>query len=173
MKKYGYTKIAFADTLKEVCKLVFGFTDEQVHGDEVKEKVDEYWRHSPREILQCVGTELFREKLPEVCCHIKDDIWIRSVERKMLRLKKEEQKDKFVITDCRFQNEAQFVRSMSGEVCQLWKVVRGNNTDSHKSELYVNEIECDVLIDNNGEISELYQRCDSVLNMLSRHHIKT
>ena len=52
-------------------------------GDKEKEMIDEYWEHSPREILQKVGTELFRVKLSEVCEHIDDDIWIRSVEKKM------------------------------------------------------------------------------------------
>src|SRR6185503_18980748 len=99
--------------LKEACKLIFGLSDEQVYGDELKEVIDEYWGHSPREILQKVGTELFRERLPELCKNISDDIWIRSVDRQIMNLRKKGL-TKFVITDVRFPNELEFIKQKNG-----------------------------------------------------------
>ena len=52
------------------------------HHYEFKEKIDEYWKHIPREIFQKVGTELFINTLPHLCDNINDDIWIKSIEKK-------------------------------------------------------------------------------------------
>lgn len=123
VNNYNFTRIAFADTLKEACKIIFGFTDEQVYGDDLKEINDEYWQHTPRDILQKVGSELFRNRLPEICNNISDDIWIRSVEKKILDLV-EEGHTKFVITDIRYQNEIDFIKKLNGV---LWKVKRSMN----------------------------------------------
>src|SRR5579863_3132559 len=37
VEHYGFVKVSFADTLKEACKIIFGFSDEQVYGDELKD----------------------------------------------------------------------------------------------------------------------------------------
>lgn len=122
VENHGFTRVAFADSLKEACKIIFGFSDEQVYGDELKEVIDEYWNHSPREILQKVGTELFRDQLPRVCGNIGDDIWIRSVERQINNLRKQGHQ-RFVITDVRFENELNFIKKQKNGY--VWKVIRG------------------------------------------------
>ena len=55
VKKYGYVKIALATPLKEACKVLFGFNDEQLYGN-LKEGVDSYWGVSPRQIYQYLPT---------------------------------------------------------------------------------------------------------------------
>ena len=42
INNYGYERLAFADALKEACKCIFGFTNEQLYGNK-KEDIDEYW----------------------------------------------------------------------------------------------------------------------------------
>jgi len=40
VKKYNYKKLSFAKPIKDACKILFGFTDEQLYGNlkEVKDK---------------------------------------------------------------------------------------------------------------------------------------
>lgn len=166
INEYGFVRVAFADALKEACKIVFGFTDEQVYDDRLKEIVDEYWNHSPREILQKVGTELFRDGLPKLCEHISNDIWIRSVDRKIKNLRKEGH-TRIVITDVRFPNELDYIQKLNtsnsnGFIGESWKVSRPSllkdidpNLPVHASEALIDDFECDTKFVNDGTIDEL------------------
>ena len=91
---YGYTKIGFADALKEACRCIFGFNDDQLYGD-LKEVDDEFWGASPRKVLQYIGTDLFRLKIAEILPQVNDEIWIKVVENKILQ----NPDKKYVITD--------------------------------------------------------------------------
>ncbi len=167
VKNHGFVRVAFADALKEACKIIFGFSDEQVYGDELKEVVDKYWNHSPREILQKVGSELFRDQLSIVCENIGNDIWIRSVERKIENLQKQGF-DRFVVTDVRFENELNFIKKYKNGY--TWKVTRNKNNDQeikvHQSEAMIDELKTDVLIDNVQTIEKLYQTVEEFVSTL-------
>jgi hypothetical protein len=167
IENYGFIRIAYADALKEACKHIFGFSDEQVYGDDLKEVVDEYWGHSPREILQKVGTELFREQLPILCKNISNDVWIRSVERKIQNLHKKGH-TKFVITDVRFPNELEFLSKINGK---SWKVVRPSlSKDStayvHASESMIDDFNCDREFFNDSTVDVLYSHIDMEMDKL-------
>lgn len=152
-KYYGFVRIGFADSLKDACRSIFGFSDKQLYDDKYKEIIDEYWGHSPREIFQKVGTELFRDELPKICTNISNDIWIRCVERKIIELRKLGH-TRFVITDVRFSNEHNFVKSYGGTI---WKVVRDNivHNDPHSSELIIDNLQYDMEVNNNDTIEKL------------------
>jgi hypothetical protein len=163
VKKHNYIRLAFADPIKTLCKNVFTFTDEQLETDK-KEDIDDFWGHSPRELLQKIGTELFRETLPKLCTNIDSNIWIKSLKYKMMRIYKENpQNNKFIITDVRFPNEEKFIRDMNGI---LIKVNRSNlccTNNKHKSESYIEKIVADYNINNNGTINELYNKIDHIM----------
>lgn len=152
-ENYGFIQLAYADTLKEVCKIVFGLSDEQLYGNKEKETVDEYWKHTPREILQKVGTELFRNTLPKELNNIEKDIWIRSIEKTIMNYIKDGH-NKFVITDVRFQNELDFIKNNNGIMI---KVVRPFNTnDRHASETMIDHFATDIILPNCGDITDLH-----------------
>lgn len=123
-----------------------------------KDKIDRYWRHPPREIMQKVGTELFRAALPRICENIDNDIWIRSAERKMLNLEKMGYAC-IVITDVQFPNEVDFIKKMNGII---WNVERKPNADNlgeahcHRSEKLDLGDNCDFAFSNDGTIDGLY-----------------
>lgn len=187
IEKYGFVRIAFADALKEACKSIFDFSDDQVYGDELKDNIDDYWGHSPREILQLVGTELFRDELPKLCKNISDDIWIRSVERKIQNLQKKGY-TRFVITDIRYPNEAEFVKNINGNIWKIhrpsmnentsnhssepltkkiWKMLSFfniyNSTNNHSSETLIDKLPCDIELTNNSTIEQLYTLVDTIM----------
>lgn len=167
---HGFIRVAFADILKEACKIIFGFSDEQVYGDDLKEVEDEYWKHTPREILQRVGSELFRDKLSEVCENISTDVWIRAVERKILNLIKKGH-TKFVITDVRYQNELDFVKACNGI---SWKVTRpslvNHGSADHQSEKSVDKFYCDCHFTNDSTIESLYETLEPEITKIKNRY---
>jgi hypothetical protein len=165
INKYGFHRVAFADALKEACKHIFGFTDEQVYGDDLKEVIDKYWDYSPREILQKVGTELFREKLPQICPKISNDIWLRSVARQIEKLR-EKGYSRFVITDVRFENELDFVKNYRGFT---WKVERpsiiiDSTIPAHSSETQIDNFKTNYVFVNSGTLTDLYNLVNIQMN---------
>lgn len=164
-------RVAFADPLKEFCREVFDFSEEQMSGD-LKEQPDfryqrrcDYGLHqaegldsdpccpmclgkpthlTPRHAMQQLGTEWGRS-----CC---EDIWVRYGLRKANELRKT---SPVVITDVRFQNEADAVRQAGGEV---WRVHRPGASDvaaGHASEVEQDSIVADLALENAGTLDDL------------------
>ena len=83
-KNYGYKKLSFGGTVKDVASIIFNWDRKMLEGDtkesrEWREKVDVWWSNklginnlTPRYILQYVGTDLFRN-------HFHKDIWINCI----------------------------------------------------------------------------------------------
>lgn len=123
IEDFGYTEIAFADKLKDICSITFGWPRNLLEGDtlesrEFRETLDKFWTRklgfdvSPRKMLRMVGTGLFRK-------YFHEDIWIYSV---FNEIEKNPDK-KFVITDARFRNELRKIVDNDGFTC---RVVKGN-----------------------------------------------
>ena len=167
VNNYNFIKIAFADSLKMACREIFGFNNDQLFDENIKEQIDKDWGHSPREIFQKVGTELFRNTLPQLCVNIHDDIWIRSVEKKIKNIinnTNDKNNIKIVITDIRFPNELTFVQNYGGHI---WKILRDEQqltneqlTNEHSSEKHLNNFSYDHQINNNSTLDDLYYWCN-------------
>ena len=158
--KYDFQKEAFANPLKDICKILFGFNENQLYGDS-KEKIDKYWGVTPRHILQFVGTELFRREIGKIIPGIGDNFWIKSLEKKI----ESYSEDNVVISDIRFQNEVDMVHKLGGIVIKVFREnVLMEIEDIHISELEVESItNYDLLIKNNGNIYQLYMKIDDIM----------
>ncbi len=126
VEEYGFVEYSWATPIKEVIgKLIFGLTDEQMYGpEEIKEKVIEEWGMSPRTILQIVGTDMFRKL-------IREDFWVHIGMKNLTKLNNEGYN--IVVSDCRFPNELEAIKSLGGIVANVVKIGQVN-TDSHASE---------------------------------------
>lgn len=91
-------RYSFADPLREVCSIAFGFTAED-YQDDRKDLPHPEWGISPRQALIQVGTEYFRKQ-------IHPDVWIKETLRRMAR----STADYIFITDARFLNEIESIR---------------------------------------------------------------
>lgn len=155
VEKYNFKRLAFADPLKDACKIIFGLTDEQLYDNKKKEVIDNYWKYTPRYILQKVGTELFRNTLSKELKYISKDIWIRSVEKSILdNIKKGY--NKFVITDVRFYNEHNFITDNNGTIIKVIRPSLMNDKNIHSSEIMTDYFPADITLVNNGDIIDLY-----------------
>lgn len=121
----NWEKMSFASHLKDVTALLFGMDRKMLAGETPedrakREQPDEFWSKkmgkdfTPRYALQFLGTNLLRNKLHQ-------NIWVDCLERKILNSKKN-----IVITDVRFPNEINMIKSIGGEI---WRVERGTLPD--------------------------------------------
>ena len=165
-RRFKYVHISFAMFLKEACKNIFSFTDEQLHG-ESKDSLDERWGVTPRRVLQVVGTELFRERFTELvpeALQPNESIWVKSMR---LYLKTLHPGTCVVISDVRFTDEAALITKEGGEI---WKVVRASipstssSADTHKSETELAGIVPNKIIQNDGTLLQLEQTVVRLLN---------
>ena len=123
----GFVKYAFAKPLKDAAKVIFNFTDLQLEDRKLKEEVDPYWNVSPRKVCQLLGSEFGRDMIDK-------NIWIK---RAQLQIQKNrEQGYKTIITDVRFQNEADWLRTLPNSKLLYLSVPNLNKDEKyqHQSE---------------------------------------
>lgn len=165
VEHHGYIRLAFADALKKGCAEIFSFTDEQLYGNK-KEEIDEFWKVSPRTVLQYIGTELLREQLSVIMPEVAKNIWIKVVEKKMIDTWKVNPNAKFVITDVRFPNECQFVKDMGGILVRVTRESLNTNNDTHVSEKDIENLIVDFDLQNNDTKEQLFKNADEMLGYL-------
>ena len=124
VQDYGYTKISFADKLKDSVGVMFGWSRDMLDGKTIesrewREKVDEFWSKetgrtiTPRLVLQEFGTECMRNGFY-------DGVWVSLVRKRVL----DNPNTNFVVPDTRFPNEVDAIKSLGGLV---WEVKRGED----------------------------------------------
>lgn len=159
VNEYGYTKIGFADKLKEAVANLFDITVAEVEYWKLTGNMDvkierpgygelsiPHIRLSWREFLQRFGTEMGRNTFGE-------GFWI---ERWWDQVDSLAEKDQFdiVIPDVRFKNEADAIHS-SGDGVIIEIVRPGHEPDGHESESPLPESMIDARVINDGDIEFL------------------
>lgn len=142
---------AFAQPIKEACKVLFDWQDQHVHG-ELKEVVDPHFGVSPRKAMQTLGTEWGRGL-------INSELWLLRAQKQV------DSNERLIITDVRFNNEAEFIRNNGGIVIEI----RRDNTQQvrvHCSEYGISPSLVDHVIDNNGSIEQLRSRVSGLLELI-------
>ncbi len=135
IEEYGFTKVAFADALREALLILdplVGYIqyDMEIHESRLSYVIENNgwdWAKNNipevRRLMQVFGTEVGRTLLGE-------DVWVDILSKKIPDVRNPE--SRYVITDCRFPNEAQFVHTNLGDIC--WITRPDVRSDGHKSE---------------------------------------
>ena len=187
---HGFKRLSFAASLKDAICSVFGWDREMLEGTtktsrEWREQVDTWWAErlnmphlTPRWVMQYWGTEVCRDGFHQ-------DIWVASVENKLRNTV-----DNIVITDCRFLNEVNAIKSAGGITCRIergirpdwyeyaeqynkgpkqigWAIAKAElyKLNVHASEYSSVGINYDFVIDNNGTIDDLHKQVKSIINL--------
>lgn len=164
-QKYKFIKLTFASPLKEACKLLFGFTSEQVNGDK-KEVIDSRWGVTPRTVLQFVGTDLFRKQIKTIIPDIEDNFWVICLKNSIEQILKKYPNARIVISDVRFPNEIKMIQKMSGKTVKIIRQSMNNIIDQHSSEKMIDDIRCDFTIENNGTKEQFYEKINKFVESL-------
>lgn len=148
----GFTRTAYADPLKAICIMMFGLTHDQVNGTvEQKEAVDPRWGKSPREILQLMGTDVART--------IHADVWIRLMFNGIdaaETMNRGAAPMNWVVTDVRFENEADAIRERGGIIVRVERPTPQGNQKlaQHESEAGAKLIEADFVVYNEKDFAK-------------------
>lgn len=172
VREHGYHGFAFADALKDAVSNIFVWPRGLLEGDTnssraFRERVDPWWSNklgyevTPRLILQKMGTEACRN-------NIADNIWIAALEKRIHGY------EDVVISDCRFPNEIDFIRSVGGKVFCVNRGVAP--TEAERAKMHISETawrDCpvDMVIDNNGTVNELKVKIDTALTYSKKSSI--
>lgn len=148
VENYHFKQYTYAEPLKKICQDLFSLTDEQMNCHVLKETIDERWNKTPRQILQQVGTDLFRK-------HYDENIWVKILKEK---LKVESDEQNIVVSDIRHQNELDTVTEF--ENCLIFRIVRPgcDVSDPHSTENNNLKYKDIITIDNNGTIQDFYEK---------------
>lgn len=167
--EFGYTKLSFADKLKDGVASIFDWDREMLEGAtkesrEWREVTDAYWTSetgfevTPRLVLQLFGTDCMRNGFF-------DGVWVSLVKKTII----DNPGKKFVLPDVRFVNEMQAIKDVNGEI---WQVRRGElpawftqrrdeggavaNVHPSEWEWILPDSNYDLIISNNSTIEHLY-----------------
>jgi hypothetical protein len=151
----GWKQKGFADKLKETASLLTGIPYAQFHDQDFKlTNLPSQWNNhgmpmTVREFLQKLGTDALRDGLHP-------NTWVNAL---MSEYKPELN---WIITDCRFINEANAVKKENGIIVRVNRpgIVPVN---SHPSETGLDGYEFDHIIDNYGNFNDLILKVQELL----------
>jgi hypothetical protein len=164
VQNYNFTEYALANPIKKIGE-IFGFDKEQLYGtQEQKLEIHPYWNTNARTFMQKIGTDLFRDKLNEVFpgfCK-SSSIWID-----IFKMHYTKHKGNIVISDIRFEDEAEAIKSLGGILIRVEREYKNNDECiSHKSEKEMSNIKVDYPINNQAGKNELYEKLDELIKKL-------
>lgn len=166
IQNHKFVKISFADKLKDAVATMFDWPRDMLDGKTEqsrfwREQVDQFWTAetgreiTPRLVLQEFGTDCMRNGFD-------DGIWVSLVKQQIMKTPNVN----YVIPDVRFDNEANMIKSIHGEV---WRVRRGADPvwfrmyqdigvepkDVHASEWKWANVNFNTVLDNHGTKDQL------------------
>lgn len=145
--QHDCVQYSFAAPLKQMLQLGLGLTRHDTDGYR-KEQVHPVYGKSTRQMMQTLGTEWGRNM-------VHPDIWVMATADYCTALHKENQRLAIVLTDVRFNNEADWVRNQGGIIIHLSRPSAAPVAE-HASEKPVNYIEdVDFIIHNDGDLDDL------------------
>ena len=146
VSKHGYTKISFAAILKNMLR-VAGLPEPTNRDD--KEKVVEGFEFSWRDAAQKLGTEWGRS--------LDTNIWVKLTMQSLDPFKK------YVISDVRFDNEAEAVRKSGCLIHLTGREIDMGALSNHPSEAGVEWHPGDHVTSNSNSKVALYAKVESIL----------
>jgi hypothetical protein len=183
VNQHSFKKESFANPLKDVLAAEFGWDRALLEGNTPqsrawRETVDPWWADrlnvaniSPRYMMQYLGTEIFRNQFH-------NDIWTVSLAKRI-----EQSQGKLVISDSRFPNEIAMLKQQGFKFLRIKKgpdpdwfdtatqasagcAIAASNLEElgiHSSEWSWLNTKFDYVIENNGTLSQLYEKINFFL----------
>lgn len=164
VEEYGFTRLAFADALRDALLTLdpwIAYAGPGYGSLPLSQLIDDAgwdWAkrnvYEVRRLLQVFGTEIGRSLFGE-------DVWIKQVVKKAPGLARNN--TRYVITDCRFDNEVNFVHDALGYV--VWIDRPDVQSDGHASETTVVKDLSDYRISNDTTLEEFKEDIRFLMRM--------
>lgn len=144
-----FEKLAFASGLKKMTSLKYSLQNNQF--EQYKDSIDHRWGITPRDMFKEIGMEM-REHDPYY--------WIKYLNKKLQKVTS----DRVVISDVRFRNEEEYIRSIGGFII---RIIRSELEEcNHISETESDSIYADFTIRNDGTKTLLFSNLDKTIECL-------
>ncbi len=143
--------IALADPIKNMLAIGLGLNQEQLDGDQ-KEVIDSRYGVTPRHLMQTLGTEWGQDK-------VDPRIWINTARDQVRTC--QEKGMAAIIQDVRFEDEAEMVRDLGGQIIHLTR--HGFGPGNHASERRMEAITGDRVVTNDQTIADLDDWADAIV----------
>lgn len=160
--QFGHTHVKIAHKLKQITKLAFDFSDEELETSK-KDTVHPRYGVSPRVLMDFLGTQVFQHDIGKVVPLLKDNrcFWIDNL------LQNATSRSKLVISDLRFHHELErlqaFLCENRGELTVIRVQREGTSTNHFVSEMESDTLDAHYVVQNNGTLSELYAKIDTIM----------
>ena len=164
LHKHGaFHRYTMAKAMKQGLEVMLGVPMEIWDDRVAKETVIPWIGKSPRQLAQTLGTEWGRNLIHQ-------DIWLRRMLREWDEVRTYVS-PRMVVTDVRFDNEAQAIKNAGGTV---WKVERPGVTAvaAHVSEKGVSSALIEGVVKNTGSLDQLDANIQQWVKFLMRRYAK-
>lgn len=184
-RNHGFKKYSLAAPIRDIGKLMFGWSDEQIAGPG-KDVIDPKLGIKPRDFLMWFGTEICQYEIYNKFPQLAEFIPQRTIWANMMRnyIEANISTTPIIITDIRFKHEADIFEKMGGilihvsckknetpvqlakyDLSELMQTrishVLDNNGDFEKSKELINELITILLTKNNNPDTHLFRNCDT------------
>ena len=149
----------FAGKLKDIAEILSGVPKINFEDQEFKKQnMGAEWGMTYRDLLQKLGTEAMRNGLHE-------NVWVNALFADYhFNIEEDEQMPNWLITDCRFPNELEAVKTHKGITIKVIRDSGNTIGTTHASETALDDYtEWDYVVDNNGSIEDLKTQVFSIL----------
>lgn len=154
---------AFADPLRSGLMEIFNLDPEDFEGVK-KEQPVEWLGRSPRELMQSMGTEWARQM-------VHPDVWVKLAEQNLNYLENSlSAVVGFVVSDVRFENEAELIRKRGGTVIHIIRP-DAPAVNPHSSEAGIQAKQHDLTICNIGDREQLRCLIDDCVAVIRRRSL--
>lgn len=150
IEHYGYHRVKFAGPLKDMLYAV-GLTHNDIEGTGKQFPSDLLCGHSPRYVMQTLGTEWGRELIGA-------DLWVNIWQRRVTAAAAVNPDARFIVDDMRFANELDCVKALGGVRITVHRPTVAGLAGDHVSETALPFDEQAKLVLNDGDLAQLHHR---------------
>jgi len=157
----NYEVKKFAAKLKQIAGILTGVNTHDFESQEFKKQLigPDWGDLTYRKLLQVLGTEGIRDALHE-------NAWVNALFADFVK-----DESHWVISDCRFPNEAQAIKDRGGIVIRVERPGL-DSKDTHPTETALDDWEFDHVIVNDGDLAELEEKVMTLLNELQEGNMQ-
>lgn len=163
-REHGFTEYAFAEPIKAGLAAILGITPEELERQKRSHlPVFPGYEVGIRGMMQTLGTEWGRSG-------IHPNFWLDLAAQRLDHLAAFSQEGPagLVISDVRFENEADFVRQRGGVIVHIKNQTRDQGAWSHISEATLAIHDNDYVVQNNSSLIDLHDEIDALLARIAR-----
>ena len=180
-KNYNFKCMALADPIKDIARIMFNFTEEQLY-DDAKDIIDSKWGIKPRDFFEQFGTNIMQfdiyKYLPNLESQVEKRLfWVKSLLAKIQNGKDKNKEQNVIITDVRGLHEINEINKFTDGKAIFIRIVKqpknniydsvNNSISSHITQREPNEIPDEYIFDtvvNDGTLEDLNEKVEIVWN---------